>query len=61
MPIAQEISIGVPTEGRLCEIATDKAIERNKGCTHRGTGALGLYISMDQMGLSICGYTSLLR
>ena len=32
-----------------------------KGCTHRGTEALRLYILMHRKGSSICGYTSLLR
>ena len=32
-----------------------------KGCTHRTTEALRLKISMHRKGLSICGYTSLLR
>ena len=32
-----------------------------KGCTHRATEALRLYISMHLKGLSICGYTYPLR
>ena len=32
-----------------------------KGCTHRATEALLLYISMHLKGLSICRYTYLLR
>ena len=31
-----------------------------KGCSHRGTEALRLQISMHRKGSSICGYTSLL-